>query len=105
MKKRKLKNQSRTEASPYLYRNCTIDSTGSVEKRKGFHRIFEERMDFSPAEVRGVLKFFNLPEEEYLAWMNGQTCPMLPDGNIGYYFYDLERYVKWKVKGDKPIWD
>jgi hypothetical protein len=56
-------------------------------------------------EVKAVLRFFNLPEKDYWEWMDGQTCPMLPNGKLAVYWYDLHRYVTWKEKGIVPVWD
>jgi hypothetical protein len=29
-------------------------------------------------------------------WMNGQTCPILGDGSLGYYDYDVDRFIRYK---------
>jgi hypothetical protein len=66
---------------------------------------FESHAGFSEDEVKAVLRFFNLPDKDYFEWMNGQSCPILPNGQIGYYWYDLHRYIEWRTKGVKPEFD
>lgn len=67
--------------------------------------VFDDHQGFSIEETNGVLKFFRLSEEEFGDWIYGQTCPVLADGKIGYFWYDLNRFVKWKLGGPTPIFD
>jgi hypothetical protein len=69
---------------------------------------FDEHMGLTVEEVKAVLKFFNLPDQEYFEWMEGQTCPIIPNGNsvsMGYYWYDLNRWIEHKLNGKTLIWD
>ena len=76
------------------------------------------RLDYheglSDNQVRIALYELGLDYKDFAEWMNGQTCPIVPrprelDGEVqnvpGVYEYDLVRYVHWKLKGIKPIWD
>jgi len=75
--------------------------------RRKAHRkvVFDDHMGLSYSEVLGVLKFFNIPEVEFIDWIGGQTCPILSNGLCGYYWYDVNRFVQWKRGGLKPIFD
>ena len=66
---------------------------------------WDSHVGFSKEECQVVLRYFNLPDVFFFNWMDGQTCPMLPNGKIGVYWYDLNRYIRWKVVGEKPIFD
>lgn len=66
--------------------------------------VFDDHMAMAHSEVRGVLKYFNLPEQPFWEWMNGQTCPM-SEGELGYFWYDVHRYVQNKTNGVPLIWD
>lgn len=84
------KNQSRTPTPKYHASSTTIK---------------KEYPNLNSIEVQGVLKFFGLSEDEFGDWMTGQTQPILPDGQFGVFHYDLHRFVVWKIKGIKPVWD
>jgi hypothetical protein len=92
--KRKLKNQSRTPTPQFVGTSTT--TTGYPVK---------EVDDYNADMVRGILMYFRIPEQEFNEWIVGQTCPLLPDGNIGFFAWDVHRFVDWKVHGIKPIWD
>jgi hypothetical protein len=66
---------------------------------------FDSHSGFSMEECKAVLRFFNLPDRDYFDWMSGQTCPILQNGKMGYYWYDLNRYIRWRVTGVTPIFD
>lgn len=86
---RKLKNQSRTPTPKFSRQVATLI----------------DKCDYSWPETQGILKFFDIPEQEFSEWIEGQTCPILPSGNMGFFHYDVFRFVQWKVKGVIPIWD
>lgn len=74
-------------------------------RRKACRKVvFDDHMALSYEEVLGVLKYFRLPKQDFDNWMVGQTCP-LTNGKIGVYWYDLNRYVQWKLQGKLPIFD
>lgn len=76
-----------------------------TKPKKSKNKGFDTHQAFSIDEVKAVLRFFNLPEDEYWDWMYGQTCPLSPTGELAVYWYDLHRYIIWKVKGVVPVWD
>lgn len=41
--------------------------------------------------------------EVFQYWMCGQTCPFI-DGKVGYYEYDVERFIRYKcdTKNEPP---
>jgi hypothetical protein len=73
--------------------------------KRGRKEIFDDHTPFSFEEVCAVLRFFNLPVREFNEWISGQTCPICPNGNLGIYWYDLNRYIVWKKQGTEPIFD
>lgn len=85
-----------------------INSKGKIrvkQKNKPSKVSFDDHIALSYEEVRGVLKYFNIPEQEFSDWIYGQTCPILPNGTWGYYWYDVNRFVRWKIGGPTPIFD
>ena len=65
---------------------------------------FDDHMAMSLEEVKAVLKYFNLPEGLFWAWMGGQTCPLV-DGKLAYFWYDLNRYIENHTHGRPLIFD
>ncbi len=75
------------------------------------------RLDYhegvSANQARIVLYELGLDFKDFSKWMFGQTCPLIPRydslGKVqqigGVYEYDLARYIHWKLKGIKPVWD
>ena len=79
---------------------------------------------YTPDEVEFKLRVEKLEVEPFWNWMNGQTqsicdgrsynhnteeyeptvCANNPHGFIT-YFWDVQRYIDWKSKGFKPVWD
>lgn len=46
--------------------------------------------------------------EVFSNWMGGQTVGMYPDGELDYYEYDIDRFIRYKCNPDnEPIeeWD
>ena len=74
-------------------------------KKQPAKQKFDTHLAMSPSDVDGVLKFFHLPLADFLGWMIGQTGPVLPNGELGTYHYDLKRYVSWKLGGPRPEFD
>jgi hypothetical protein len=66
---------------------------------------FDNHQGVSDEEVRTLLKFFRIPDQEWNEWINGQTCPILPNGKMGYFWWDVKRFIDWKEKGVLPVWD
>jgi hypothetical protein len=61
---------------------------------------------YTKKKVEMILKANDLSWDEFIKWMRGQTCPILEDGECGYYQYDVGRYVEAKKAGHTPIiWD
>jgi hypothetical protein len=61
---------------------------------------------YSKQQVQKLLKENNLKWADFIKWMRGQTCPILDDGECGFYQYDVDRYVGHKKDGHTPIiWD
>lgn len=60
---------------------------------------------YSRKGVKRLMRKHKLSVTPFWKWMYGQTCPILPSGEMGYYAWDVDRYIQWKKKGVKPIWD
>lgn len=45
------------------------------------------------SHVRKILEDHNLTWEEFLKFMEGQTCGLNQDGTIEYYSEDVERFI------------
>jgi hypothetical protein len=43
--------------------------------------------------------------KHFCGWMTGQTVPVLPNGKIGVYKHDVERYVDGILLGKPTYWD
>jgi predicted DNA-binding transcriptional regulator AlpA len=59
-------------------------------------------------KVKEVLHKNKLSVKHFTDWMNGQTCPIVEvkgKKQIGFYKYDVDRYIQWQLKGIEPIWD
>lgn len=64
--------------------------------------------DYTWSQVKTICELYKLDPKEFSNWMNGQTCPMLEvDGKreLGYYGYDLFRWLNYKKEGKAIIWD
>lgn len=58
--------------------------------------------DYTWSQVKTILEIYKLDEKEFVEWMNGQTSPVIEvDGKkeLGYFGYDLFRWIKGKEKG------
>jgi hypothetical protein len=56
-------------------------------------------------QVKKLLRKHKIPVKEFNKWMRGQTGPILENGELGYYEYDVERFINHKTKGTPLIWD
>jgi hypothetical protein len=49
---------------------------------------------FTWDDVALSLSCFGIPEREFTRWFNGQTGVILPNGKLGYFRWDIERFTK-----------
>ncbi len=74
---------------------------------------FNDHEGLSWNQVLIILNFFKLDSNEFGNWMYGQTCPMVPRNDtkgvcktvLGYYEYDVFRWINYKLSGTPLIWD
>ena len=76
-----------------------------LKRRQVAKLNFDDHRPLSKMAVRGALEYFNLAEDDFFNWMNGQTCPLLPNGQAGVFWYDLNRYIQWKLNNIVPEFD
>ena len=56
-------------------------------------------------QVKAELKKHKIKWSDFKSWIVGQTCPVLESGEVGYYSYDVERFIRNKVNGEKLSFD
>jgi len=61
---------------------------------------------YTKQQVNKILKENGIKWSDFINWMVGQTAPILPDGEMGFYQGDVDRYVEHKKDGRTPlVWD
>ncbi len=61
---------------------------------------------YTKKQVKKILKENDIKWSDFIKWMMGQTCPILKDGEMGFYQYDVDRYVDAKTGGYTLLtWD
>ncbi len=56
-------------------------------------------------EVKKLMKENKITMKAFDKWMFGQTCPITDEGDMGYYTYDVERFIRYKGDPKKePLW-
>lgn len=43
--------------------------------------------------------------EKFGKWITGQTCPVMEDGKLGYYSWDVERFADMILERKPTYWD
>lgn len=80
-------------------------SVGTFTTGNPIYFRYDDHEPLSCKEVDTILRFHRLDRSAFMDWMIGQTGPVLADGSFGTYWYDLNRYIRWKEKNIKPIFD
>jgi hypothetical protein len=87
---------NRNHASEGYWRTCEADKVVESKNIEGLRHIVRCRMrEYEPIWYPTIDE---LPEEErkpFTEFMRGQTGPLNPDGTLGYYSHDYER---WKAR-------
>lgn len=58
---------------------------------------------YSIQEIKAILSADEF--KRFGKWMYGQTCPIMEDGKVGFYEYDVLRFIRIVRKGAPDIWD
>lgn len=73
--------------------------------KRAKYKATETHQDLSYEGVHTLLDFFGIPDRDFDDWIQGQTCPILPNGKMGFFWWDVKRFIDWKTRGVIPIWD
>jgi hypothetical protein len=65
----------------------------------------DEDRDIPLEEAEAKIEEEGLNVAEFYFWLEGQTCPMLPNGKLAVFSYDLNRWLAFKKNGVEPTWD
>jgi len=59
-------------------------------------------------DVKKLMKENKIPMKAFNRWMFGQTGPITDDGELAYFTWDVERFIRYKGKAEnEPLveWD
>jgi len=56
-------------------------------------------------EVKKLLRHYKIPYRKFNKWFIGQTYMVLDNGKIGYFTWDVQRFIKMEVDNVPTYWD
>lgn len=73
---------------------------------KRFNLLLDkDNYNMTEKEVKKLLRQNKIKWADFKEWMHGQTCPVLDGGEMGYFHYDVDRFIRNRTKGEPLIFD
>jgi nicotinamide riboside kinase len=59
---------------------------------------------YTTKQLEQILAENNITADEFARWIYGQTCPLI-EGELAYYKWDVDRFIKNHEKNKRKIFD